>query len=91
MKKLIALALTVVMLLSVAGIVSAEQPVHKIGVLCSAHTHGWVGAVAYYAEQRCKELGVEFNITTASNIEEMTTNIDDQMTWGAEALVVCAQ
>ena len=91
MKKLIALALTVVMLLSVTGIVSAEQPVHKIGVLCSANTHGWVGAVAYYAEQRCKELGVEFNITTASNIEEMTTNIDDQMTWGAEALVVCAQ
>ena len=91
MKKLIALALTVVMLLSVTCIVSAEQPVHKIGVLCSANTHGWVGAVAYYAEQRCKELGVEFNITTASNIEEMTTNIDDQMTWGAEVLVVCAQ
>jgi len=91
MKKLIALALTVIMLLSVCAFASAEQPVHKIGILCSANTHGWVGAVAYYAEQRCKELGVEFNITTAGSIEEMTTNIDDQMTWGAEALVVCAQ
>ena len=91
MKKLIALAMTIVMLLSVCTFVSAEQPKHKIGVLCSADTHGWVGAVAYYAEQRCKELGVEYNITTASNIEEMTTNIDDQIMWGAEALVVCAQ
>lgn len=91
MKKLIALALIAVMALSMMGVAVAEQPVRKIGILCSANTHGWVGAVAYYAEQRCKELGVEYNITTASNIEEMTTNIDDQMTWGAEALVVCAQ
>ena len=91
MKKIIALVLTLVMLLSLAGVAAAEKPAYKIGILCSANTHGWVGAVAYYAEQRCKELGVEYNITTASNVEEMTTNIDDQMTWGAQALVVCAQ
>jgi len=90
MKKIVALMLTLVLMLSVCSFASAEQP-HKIGILCSANTHGWVGAVAYYAEQRCKELGVEYNITTASNIEEMTTNIDDQLIWGAEALVVCAQ
>ena len=91
MKKIVALILSAVMLLSLCSFAAAEQHVHKIGILCSANTHGWVGAVAYYAEQRCKELGVEYNITTASNIEEMTTNIDDQLTWGAEALVVCAQ
>ena len=91
MKKIVALALTLMMLLSLTAFAAAEQHVHKIGILCSDNTHGWVGAVAYYAEQRCKELGVEYNITTAGNIEEMTTNIDDQLTWGAEALVVCAQ
>lgn len=90
MKKIVALLLTLVLLLSVCSFAVAEQP-YKIGILCSANTHGWVGAVAYYAEQRCKELGVDYNITTASNIEEMTANIDDQLTWGAEALVVCAQ
>lgn len=90
MKKIIAMILTAVMLLLLCCFASAEQP-RKIGILCSDNTHGWVGAVAYYAEQRCKELGVEYNITTASNIEEMTANIDDQLTWGAEALVVCAQ
>lgn len=91
MKKIIALALAAMMLLGLCGIAAAEQETYKVGVLCSADTHGWVGAVAYYAEQRCKELGVEYNITTAGNIEEMTTNIDDQLTWGAQALVICAQ
>lgn len=91
MKKLIALALIAVMALSMMGVAVAEQPAYKVGILCSADTHGWVGAVAYYAEQRCKELGVEYNITTADNIEVMTTNIDDQLTWGAQALVICAQ
>jgi len=91
MKKIIALALAAMMLLGMTGIAFAENETHKIGILCSDNTHGWVGAVAYYAEQRCKELNVEYNITTAGSIEEMTTNIDDQMTWGADALVVCAQ
>lgn len=91
MKKIIALALAAMMLLGLCGIAAAEQETYKVGILCSADTHGWVGAVAYYAEQRCKELGVEYNITTAGNIEEMTTNIDDQLTWGAQALVICAQ
>ena len=41
MKKLIALAMTIVMLLSVCTFVSAEQPKHKIGILCSANSPGF--------------------------------------------------
>lgn len=66
---------------------------HKIGILAPAVTHGWVAAVAYHAEARVKELGdeVEYKMYTSSNAEEMTSQLDDLMTWGAEAIVAFPQ
>ena len=51
----------------------------KIGILAPAVTHGWVAGVAYYAEQRCKELSdtVDYKLYTSNNAEEMTSQIDD--------------
>jgi ribose transport system substrate-binding protein len=65
----------------------------KIGILAPAVTHGWVAAVAYNAEQRCKELSdkVEYKLYTSSNAEEMTTQLDDLETWGAKAIVAFPQ
>ena len=59
MKKIIALALAVMMALSLVCVASAEKTTYKIGILAPAVTHGWVGGVAYHAEQRCKELAGE--------------------------------
>lgn len=66
---------------------------HKIGILAPAVTHGWVAAVAYNAEARAKELSdqVEYKIQTSNNAEEMTSQLDDLMTWGAEAIVAFPQ
>ncbi|MFE8699868.1 ABC transporter substrate-binding protein [Cytobacillus sp. FJAT-54145] len=66
---------------------------YKIGILAPAVTHGWVAAVAYHAEARAKELGdeIEYQIQTSSNAEEMTSQLDDLMTWGAEAIVAFPQ
>ncbi|MBP2242142.1 ribose transport system substrate-binding protein [Cytobacillus eiseniae] len=66
---------------------------HKIGILAPAVTHGWVAAVAYHAEARAKELNseIEYQIQTSSNAEEMTSQLDDLMTWGAEAIVAFPQ
>ena len=66
---------------------------HKIGILAPAVTHGWVAAVAYNAEARCKELAdqVDYKLYTSNNAEEMTTQLDDLMTWGAEAIVAFPQ
>ncbi|WP_075980190.1 ABC transporter substrate-binding protein [Bacillus massilinigeriensis] len=66
---------------------------HKIGILAPAVTHGWVAAVAYHAEARAKELGdeIEYKIQTSSNAEEMTSQLDDLKTWGAEAIVAFPQ
>ena len=66
---------------------------HKIGVLAPAVTHGWVAGVAYYAEQRCQELGdeIEYRFYTSNSAEEMTSQLDDLMLWGAEAIVCYPQ
>ncbi|WP_409304092.1 ABC transporter substrate-binding protein [Peribacillus sp. SCS-155] len=66
---------------------------HKIGILAPAVTHGWVAAVAYNAEVRAKELSdeVEYKIQTSNNAEEMTAQLDDLKTWGAEAIVAFPQ
>lgn len=93
MKKIIALALTVMMALSLVCVASAEKTTYKIGILAPAVTHGWVGGVAYHAEQRCKELAgeVEYKLYTSTNAEEMTAQLDDLKTWGAQAIVAFPQ
>jgi ribose transport system substrate-binding protein len=72
---------------------AAPATKYKIGILAPAVTHGWVAAVAYNAEQRCKELSdkVEYKLYTSSNAEEMTSQLDDLMTWGAQAIVAFPQ
>ena len=65
----------------------------KIGILAPAVTHGWVAGVAYYAEERCKELSesVEYTMYTSNDANEMTTQLDDLKTWGAEAIIAFPQ
>ncbi|MEG2315768.1 MAG: substrate-binding domain-containing protein, partial [Clostridia bacterium] len=72
---------------------SAETAKFKVGILAPAVTHGWVAGVAYNAEQRCKELAdtVEYKLYTSNNAEEMTTQLDDLKTWGAQAIVAFPQ
>lgn len=66
---------------------------YKIGILAPAVTHGWVAAVAYYAENRAEELSgeIEYQIQTSSDADEMSSQLDDLMTWGAEAIVAFPQ
>ncbi len=63
----------------------------KIGILAPAVTHGWVAAVAYHAEAQCIELGIDYQVSTSSNAEEMTAQLDDLKTWGANAIVAFPQ
>jgi ribose transport system substrate-binding protein len=52
-----------------------------------------VAGVAYYAEERCKELSdtVEYKLLTSDNAEEMTNQIDELKTWGVQAVVAFPQ
>ncbi|HIV99515.1 MAG TPA: ABC transporter substrate-binding protein [Candidatus Ornithospirochaeta avicola] len=74
---------------------SGEADVYKIGVLAPAVTHGWSAGVAYYAEKRCEDLKadglIDYRIYTSNDGAEMTTQIDDALLWGADALVCFPQ
>ena len=88
MKKV--LCILMVLLMAGASVFAAG---YKIGILAPAVTHGWVAGVAYCAEQRCIALGdeIEYRLLTSNNAEEMTTQIDDLMLWGADAIVAYPQ
>jgi ribose transport system substrate-binding protein len=93
MKRITLLVLVLALVLSSFVYAQPALAKYKIGVLAPAVTHGWVAAVAYNAEARLKELGdeVEYNIQTSNNAEEMTAQLDDLMTWGADAIVAFPQ
>ena len=95
MKRIVLVVLTVALVFSSVVFTTpvAAAPKYKIGVLAPAVTHGWVAAVAYNAEARVKELGdeVTYRIQTSTSAEEMTAQLYDLMTWGAEAIVAFPQ
>lgn len=94
MKKFLVMVLLFALFAALFGMGSVSaQDKHKIGILAPEVTHGWVAAVAYHAEQRCKELSdkIEYRIQTSSNASEMTSQLDDLKIWGAEAVVAFPQ
>lgn len=88
MKKLIAIALALVMVFSLGAIAFADDaPEIKVGIAAPDVTHGWVAGVAYYAEKYCKDNDLEYMITTSSDAAEMTTALDDLVGWGATVII----
>lgn len=70
---------------------STSGEVYKIGVLAPEVTHGWSAGVAYYAEKRCQELAdegkIEYRVSVSGDGAEMTNQLDELKTWGADAIV----
>ncbi|MEA5144742.1 MAG: substrate-binding domain-containing protein, partial [Candidatus Limiplasma sp.] len=94
MKKILAVILALTLCLGAFTLTaSAETAKFKVGILAPAVTHGWVAGVAYNAEARCKELAdtVDYKLYTSTNAEEMTAQLDDLKTWGAQAIVAFPQ
>ena len=92
MKKILAVVLALVLCMALCAVGSAADK-YKVGILAPAVTHGWVAGVAYNAEQECLALAdeVDYKLYTSNNAEEMTTQQDDLMTWGAQAIVAFPQ
>ena len=91
MKKILAILVALTMILATLGMTAFAEEGYKIGILAPAVTHGWVAAVAYNAEQRCIELGLDYKVATSNNAEEMTTQLSDMLLWGADAIVAFPQ
>lgn len=64
-----------------------QQTVVKVGIAAPDVTHGWVAGVAYYAEKYCKENNIEYMVTTSKDAAEMTSALDDLVSWGATVIV----
>ena len=94
MKKVLALCIALALCFGLASALADEAPV-KVGVLVPVMTHGWVSGITYQAEAYAKELAdagkIEYKLTTSSNAEEMTTQIDEAILWGAQILVIAPQ
>jgi ribose transport system substrate-binding protein len=61
----------------------------KIGVSIPAADHGWTAGVGYWAQQEMKKYpDVEWIYATANEPAKQTSDIEDMMTQGIEALVV---
>ena len=91
MKKLLTLALALVLALSAFSFGCAEEDKPLIGILAPAETHSWVGAVAYYAQNAADALDIDTKFLTSSNAEEMSSQIEELIALGVDAIVVWPQ
>ncbi|MBQ7016852.1 MAG: substrate-binding domain-containing protein [Firmicutes bacterium] len=89
MKKLLALALALVMVLGMVGCGEAEpeEKTVKVGIAAPDVTHGWVAGVAYYAEKYCKDNNIDYKMTVSSDAAEMTSNLQDLVADGCTVVV----
>ena len=94
MRKVFALMIALAMCLGLVSALADEAPV-KVGVLVPVMTHGWVSGITYQAQAYADELKaagkIDYRLTTSSNAEEMTTQIDEAILWGAQILVIAPQ
>ena len=91
MKKILTVLVALAMVLSAFGMTAMAEETHKIGILAPATTHGWVGGVTYFAQQAADESGVDYTLLTSSNADEMSSQIEQLIQQGVEAIVVWPQ
>ena len=88
MKKIIAIALALVMVLGLVACSAApKEKTVKVGIAAPDVTHGWVAGVAYYAEQYCKDNNLEYKVHTSADAAEMQAGLEDLVAWGATVIV----
>jgi len=59
-----------------------------VGISVPAASHGWVAAVAYFAEQRAKELGLNYRIVASANPNAQMGHIDDLINMKCHTIVL---
>ncbi|MBQ8087392.1 MAG: substrate-binding domain-containing protein [Clostridia bacterium] len=91
MKKILTVLVVLAMALSMLGMTAMAEETHKIGILAPATSHGWVGGVAYFAQQAADESGADYTFLTSGDAEEMSSQIEQLISLGVEAIVVWPQ
>lgn len=91
MKKILAVVVALVLALGCLGMTAVAEEKPLIGILAPATTHGWVGGVAYFAQQAADELDLNYKLLTSSDADEMSSQIEQLIQLGAKAIVVWPQ
>lgn len=91
MRKILSFALALALVFAMTSFASAEADKPYIGILAPATTHGWVGGVTYYAQQAADSLDIEYVLLTSSNADEMSSQIEQLISLGVDAIVVWPQ
>lgn len=61
----------------------------ELAIVIPAAEHGWLAGVAYFAEQKVQELGIEnYRILTSSNVNEQASQIDELLNQDISAVVL---
>ena len=91
MKKIFALVMAMLLAVSMLSFAAAEDAKPYIGILAPATTHGWVGGVTYYAQTAADSLDIKYDLQTSSNADEMSSQIEQMIQLGVDAIVVWPQ
>lgn len=59
-----------------------------IAIITPEAEHGWIAGVTYYAEQKCKELGLSYKTYQSANVNEQANDIEDAIAAGSSAIVM---
>ena len=60
----------------------------KLGVIVLEADHGWTAGVSYYAEQKCDEMGIDYQIYTSNNVNDQANQIEQAISDGCTAIVL---
>ncbi|MBG9977421.1 substrate-binding domain-containing protein [Ruoffia tabacinasalis] len=90
------LILFVALLMTVSGIniaslsqVQAQEEPGELAIIIPGAEHGWLAGVAYFAELKAEELGIEnYRILTSSNVNEQASQIDEVLSQEVGAVVL---
>ncbi|NLL76832.1 MAG: substrate-binding domain-containing protein [Clostridiales bacterium] len=60
----------------------------QIAIITPSAEHGWLAGVTYYAELRCKELGLNYKTYQSDNVNAQANDIQDAIAAGSAAVVM---
>lgn len=66
-----------------------EEEVGELAIIIPGAEHGWLAGIAYYAELKAQELGIEnYRILTSSNVNEQASQIDEVLSQEVAGVVL---